>query len=253
MSYNELLNDQRWRTKRNQILVRDKHTCQRCGISPSSNFNATSFKLGTNFQTNFGIEYINEDSNTKIIRLVKNTGQEIICKTSLAEYQINLTTEYTILVNFAIKNFIKYPYNGATVNNLKDNIFISPGTNSALIKALEKHKSTLAIDLEGIWFVEKKNEEEFSKNSQALHVHHKCYRKNYEIWNQDDDDYVSLCNVCHQIVHINQLIPYYDEVGRIYQYMKPCPRCNGKRILECYKHVQNGICFQCKGEGVFMT
>ncbi|MEO0969143.1 MAG: hypothetical protein AAFX80_12650 [Cyanobacteria bacterium J06639_18] len=29
-----------------------------------------------------------------------------------------------------------------------------------------------------------------------------------------------------------------------------CPRCNGLGKLLQYKHVENGICFRCKGSGV---
>jgi len=28
-----------------------------------------------------------------------------------------------------------------------------------------------------------------------------------------------------------------------------CPRCNGRGIIEKYKHVENGVCFECSGSG----
>ena len=31
--------------------------------------------------------------------------------------------------------------------------------------------------------------------------------------------------------------------------MKNCPRCSGKGFLEGYRHIENGICFECKGTG----
>ncbi len=30
-----------------------------------------------------------------------------------------------------------------------------------------------------------------------------------------------------------------------------CPRCNGRGFLEVYRHVENGVCFLCRGEGVY--
>ena len=31
--------------------------------------------------------------------------------------------------------------------------------------------------------------------------------------------------------------------------MKNCQRCSGKGFLEGYRHIENGICFECKGTG----
>ena len=31
--------------------------------------------------------------------------------------------------------------------------------------------------------------------------------------------------------------------------MKTCPKCGGHKIIEAYKHVEAGICFECSGRG----
>jgi hypothetical protein len=85
------------------------------------------------------------------------------------------------------------------------------------------------------------------KKEKWLHVHHKCYRAGVDIWDQSDDEYITLCNVCHRIVHDRQLIPYYDQSGRIYQFLEQCDRCGGTGYFKHYKHVQNGTCFKCNG------
>lgn len=33
-------------------------------------------------------------------------------------------------------------------------------------------------------------------------------------------------------------------------YYIPCHNCNGKKVIEKYKHIENGICFTCSGSGV---
>lgn len=29
-----------------------------------------------------------------------------------------------------------------------------------------------------------------------------------------------------------------------------CPRCNGRGVIDCFRHVANGSCFSCEGWGV---
>ena len=31
--------------------------------------------------------------------------------------------------------------------------------------------------------------------------------------------------------------------------MHTCPRCQGSKIIEKFKHVESGICFECSGNG----
>jgi hypothetical protein len=112
----------------------------------------------------------------------------------------------------------------------------------------ESDLSKFEIDREGLYFTRKSNANEFAKSSD-LHIHHKCYRKNLEIWSQPNDEYITLCNVCHRIVHETQLIPFYNENGDILQYMTPCWKCSGQRYLYCYRHIDGGICYACNGRG----
>ena len=32
--------------------------------------------------------------------------------------------------------------------------------------------------------------------------------------------------------------------------MFTCPRCSGKGIMDAYLHIQNGVCFRCRGTGL---
>ena len=33
----------------------------------------------------------------------------------------------------------------------------------------------------------------------------------------------------------------------------PCPRCSGKAIINAYMHVEQGVCFKCRGTGTILA
>lgn len=91
------------------------------------------------------------------------------------------------------------------------------------------------------------------KEIKGLNVHHKYYIKGKAPWEYEDDALVTLCEECHRETHRTTRIPIY----RNYNATKiecgtaiPCSRCNGSGYLPQYQHVEDGICFQCWGEGV---
>lgn len=104
------------------------------------------------------------------------------------------------------------------------------------------------IDLDGFWFIKNKEFDLFKKSKQ-LHVHHNCYRKGMEIWEQPDSDYITLCNVCHKIVHEYYFIPFFNINGEIIQFLNFCDRCNGYGHIPCYSYINGGICYKCNGAG----
>ena len=85
-------------------------------------------------------------------------------------------------------------------------------------------------------------------NNYNLQVHHKLYILNKLPWEYDNEQLVTLCNVCHGKVHEENTIPIYGEDGVELKELTPCSRCNGMGRLPEYSHVQNGICFKCYGE-----
>ena len=104
------------------------------------------------------------------------------------------------------------------------------------------------LDLEGFWLIEPGNEKEFIKGS-SLHVHHLCYRKGYLPWEYENNELLTLCNICHFIAHENYHIPFYVRGNVDYHILKVCMKCAGTGNLPRYKHVQNGICYKCSGSG----
>lgn len=245
MTYHELLNTENWKLKRQEILDRDNYTCKRCGISRENNFSGKLFTFEKNLTNQFKCVFLKDENlETNLVRLEGiNLKLNILCKTDIYKSEIVANRQYVIAVNFADKRIIKYPFNGSTITNLKENIFLNNGTNEIFNKVFNRKFSdpNIEVDLEAMWLIEYGVEHLAIKKYNNMHVHHKCYRKDIEIWNQDNEEYITLCSICHQIVHQNQQIPFYDEYGNIIQYMKNCHKCKGTGYLPQYNNVYNGI------------
>lgn len=83
------------------------------------------------------------------------------------------------------------------------------------------------------------------------HVHHKYYVKNKLPWDIDSNALVTLCRKCHKKRHEKEKIGIYSvyngvkfptDINDIY-----CKRCGGAGVFEEYKHIEDGICFRCRG------
>ena len=88
----------------------------------------------------------------------------------------------------------------------------------------------------------------------GLNVHHRYYVTGLKPWEYDDDALVTLCQECHQKRH-EIAIPLYRTLSKniIDAYCHKCKRCGGSGYLPQYNHVQNGICFNCGGEGTIVS
>ncbi len=254
MDYSQMLKTEEWKKKRNQIINRDNNKCQRCGFNPAENF--PSGTVGT-FSREIIIEKTTQVLNgeVKIVRFFDIDYNEWIYCKALKDLPNTFGPNQVLLVsNYIEKKFSNKKFNGSSINNLGKIFFTNNQINARLIKEIKKligdqiDFDNFDFDREAFYLSTEGKEREFLK-SIHLHVHHRCYRKKFKIWNQPESDYVTLCNVCHRIVHENQLIPFYNENGDIYQYLTPCWKCGGLGYLECYKHIDNGICYACNGDG----
>lgn len=86
-----------------------------------------------------------------------------------------------------------------------------------------------------------------SKN--CLNVHHRYYIFGNDPWDYADDALVSLCERCHKLVHetLAPLVYTHSSNGLKILKLTPCKRCGGYGFFSEYRHVQDGICFRCKG------
>ncbi|MBV6640899.1 MAG: hypothetical protein KI791_09275 [Cyclobacteriaceae bacterium] len=80
-----------------------------------------------------------------------------------------------------------------------------------------------------------------------LHVHHKYYIVNRLPWEYDDEALTTLCNWCHWELHENEEIEIFLDDGITKTEFTPCSRCNGAGWFPEYSHVEEGICFKCRG------
>lgn len=82
-----------------------------------------------------------------------------------------------------------------------------------------------------------------------LNAHHTLYKYGNSIpWDYDSHTLITLCEECHYSLHKNKDVPIIDEHNiDISSSLRTCDRCNGIGFLSQYKHIENGICFKCRG------
>lgn len=86
--------------------------------------------------------------------------------------------------------------------------------------------------------------------SDNLNVHHRYYIYHADPWQYPNSALITLCQSCHELVHAT-LAPlvYVNTSEHLFRMMfTPCIRCNGYGYFSEYKHIQNGVCFRCRGE-----
>lgn len=90
---------------------------------------------------------------------------------------------------------------------------------------------------------------EHSDKPYFLHVHHKKYILGRLPWEYNDNDLTTLCNWCHWAFHKDNKVPVYrfekNELKEVD--VTPCTRCHGAGWFPEYDHIQNGVCFRCRG------
>lgn len=86
----------------------------------------------------------------------------------------------------------------------------------------------------------------------GLNVHHNYYTRGKKPWEYPDDALVTLCEDCHKKRHISTSIPLYDTSHLLVRDLCPCEKCGASGYLPQYRHVENGICFKCGGEGIHL-
>ncbi|MDF3078020.1 MAG: hypothetical protein K0S09_1909 [Sphingobacteriaceae bacterium] len=80
-----------------------------------------------------------------------------------------------------------------------------------------------------------------------LQVHHRFYIRNKLPWDYSSEILTTLCNWCHQELHLNEVVKVYDEGNNLLTDLTPCSRCNGAGWFPEYDHVNAGLCYRCGG------
>jgi hypothetical protein len=82
-----------------------------------------------------------------------------------------------------------------------------------------------------------------------IQVHHTYYKDTLP-WEYDNDALISVCEACHKAIHLTEKIPFLDSEGNPIIKFNKCLRCHGFGFISNFNHIQNGICFRCRGSGV---
>lgn len=84
----------------------------------------------------------------------------------------------------------------------------------------------------------------------GLNVHHKYYIRGKKPWEYPDDEaLVTLCEDCHKKRH-EKAIPLLDFEHNHIKDICKCEKCGGSGYLPQYRYRDNGVCYDCWGEGI---
>lgn len=95
------------------------------------------------------------------------------------------------------------------------------------------------------------------EKSLSNHVHHNYYLRDQLPWDIDNSALEVLCFICHRKRHEQETIPVYKNIaGELVEVGREnprCTRCGGTGRLPQFNHVENGICFKCRGNLINQT
>ena len=111
-NYEDILKSPEWKSKRLEILNRDKHTCQRCGIKTKIHINtlALEFEITEIIGTFFRF-FREEHIDSPLLHIQKNLVN-LIAKTNIEELDIDCDGYY-LIINFIHKDFINKKFSGS--------------------------------------------------------------------------------------------------------------------------------------------
>ncbi len=288
MTYSELLLQKEWWLKCNEILNRDRYTCQDCG--------ALGFHNENNYMKLSSVKELNELFGTckiKDLSIAEFVKKRPI--TSLKEATINLkelttdkdTTIYGINIPIDPRRNVfnkaklicdkKHIAPIAAKYYMGRKVTILPNTNNNewlfYLETDEVLSDTIYVNIENFLgtYIDDGNVGKvpiyrtiinitlnnilisISINTdliRGLNIHHKYYVQGREPWEYPNEALITLCEDCHHKRHQDKQVPLYTESRHLITNLIPCSRCGGRGYLPQYHHVENGICFNCWGEGI---
>lgn len=242
LDYPEQLKTDEWKSLRNKILSRDGHKCAFCGRERSG------FTKIDDKYYNIGIDHSCPDlSHSEIIPT----------RLPLQQFKSLIQSQTISICLLASRNPIQISEDGLI--GIIDKELFPHITNPKFDKNkiefnLVRHKSgTLyylvnpkGADLKKI----KATPVAYAQESRLfLNVHHKRYIIQHKAWEYEENDLITLCNECHTKIHQTIGAPVYSNNNGFMEelYLTPCKRCNGTGYFSEYKHIEDGICFRCRG------
>lgn len=281
MTYTELLSQEAWRIKCNEILQRDSFKCRYCGC--------VGYHNGGNFIKIESLDEVDEllkdyifynwkfseyyETLSRQISIVieRSTPHDIECD-KIIEYDDLAIARFNKPIHRDITDVdsfpIIYPQNhepskviqrshgwGINKKDGNNNVgeileFIFPYDYSGIFVSIEQEDGVDHIVLQidnRLFALIIPSRLKFHK---GLNIHHSYYIYGKNPWDYKSDALITLCEDCHKKAH-ESLIKVYHQ-GSLYKYAMKCPRCGGSGYLPQYSYYEHGICFKCGGEGAIM-
>ena len=240
-NYSSQLNTPQWQQLRNKILDRDEHRCSLCNRGKSSlvKINNSTYHLG--------VDYSSPDISAQEIIPIRFSAEKF--KSFIQTRKISIfciDKSSNILASASDNGFL-----GAVDINLSD--LLKRIKTDEIEFNLVKHRKGLLyylVNLKNANLTNIRAKSIYMQDSPLLlNVHHKHYIIQHKAWEYEDDDLITLCHECHSKVHQTTGVQTYSEHNGLMKkiHLTPCSRCNGTGYFPEYNHVENGICFRCRG------
>lgn len=297
MTYDELLLQKEWWFKCNEILNRDRYTCQDCGtlgFHNENNFMKLSSVTELNDllrqirikdlsvaefvnnkpitslkETNINLKELTTDKDTTIYDIdipidplnnnIRRSGifnkAKLICdKTHIAPIaaKYHMGRKVILLPNTNNNEWLLYL---ETDKVLSDTIYVNIENFLGSIISYDdgKHMGEVPLYRTIINITLNKtliSISSFTNLIKGLNIHHEYYIHGKKPWEYPNEALITLCANCHHKRHQEKQIPLYTESHHLIKNLITCCRCGGTGYLPQYHHVENGICFNCWGEGI---
>jgi hypothetical protein len=225
MNYSDQLLTEDWSLIRMKVLERDGYCCQNCGNKkylndPELNSGLISKKGSIfSFVKELNIHVFGSESLRCKIR---NELNQKLTEPSLLFFTINEEKWIEIIASRELSP--------QEILNYLDS------TKTTVLDSLPE-----SVDFNGDWtnfkwsFVI------------GLHIHHSYYQIGKLAWEYPVESLTTLCWKCHELLHKSSEIEVRDEEGSFLENRMACIRCHGAGWFPDYKHVEQGVCFRCRG------
>lgn len=253
MTYAELLQANEWQAFRQYILERDKKTCKICknaNLLKDCNRGSLIF---SHAKDGFQAYRLGEGADKKHIYIkdseTKYNRKKIPVKYKLpSEFLENCHAFCQSIDNksFLVASKTQNKYEEFYLLTDKFGLNLLEPINAAVKFYLE---SVLKCTYEEVleYFKTESFENIEWKIIKGLHVHHKYYQNGKKPWEYRFDALITVCWKCHEEIHKGEPVPHYDESFKRIGNLTPCSRCHGAGYFPEYLHIEEGICFRCRG------
>jgi hypothetical protein len=241
MTYLELLQTREWAEKRKSILQRDQIRCRMCSnqtlVKEARFIASASIKEANGW---FVIQYfdpVKQKIETRFSSIEHTVTNPAVTKFDL--FTVSIYVQTTDDKDFLAGVRLFEPDWEYVLKEVKDSLLAKYPVFSpdSIEEELRRHMDeNTAQRISKEWYF-----------IAGLNVHHHYYTKGKRPWEYPDDALETLCRDCHIEVHKTKVIPYYSSDGSFIMNLTPCDRCGGHGIIPPYSHVQDGICFKCRG------